>query len=230
MNLCSYQMHRALRPQDEVARRVVRNHHSANLKNLRQTEEEFKQRQAERQPRPSFKLKRFQFALLLYQNDYILRHYYANILFNHVVKQLTCHQIWSMRFRIFNFQMIVFVSGRFLQESMSRSVTIFGLAHGTSIMCNYPIISNHKFDFWIRHAVCEHDWFENNMIETIMIWFGNYLLTMFKMESNLWINMWMAVDMEFHKIMSQNESWVSSHHTWGKCVPTKNSSVYDVLV
>ena len=53
-------MHRALRPQDEVARRVVRNHHSANLKNLRQTEEDFKQRQAERKPRPCFKLKRFQ--------------------------------------------------------------------------------------------------------------------------------------------------------------------------
>lgn len=52
-------MHRALRPQDEVARRVVRNHHNANLKNLRQTEEDFKQRQADRQPRPSFKLKRF---------------------------------------------------------------------------------------------------------------------------------------------------------------------------
>lgn len=55
------QMHRALRPQDEVARRVVRNHHNANLKNLRQTEEDFKQRQADRQPRPSFKLKRFRF-------------------------------------------------------------------------------------------------------------------------------------------------------------------------
>ena len=61
-----FQMHRALRPQDEVAKRITRNHREENIQKLRHVEEKYKQRQADMRPKPSFKLKRFQYSNVLY--------------------------------------------------------------------------------------------------------------------------------------------------------------------
>jgi len=54
------EMQRALRPQDEISKRIIRNHHESNVQQLREAEQTHKQRRQDSQSRPAFKMKRFQ--------------------------------------------------------------------------------------------------------------------------------------------------------------------------